>query len=145
MSAPTLHLEIVTPEARIFAGDVTTVTVPGVEGELGIYPQHTPLVVELQPGELLYVLNGESLSLAVGQGFAEVTGQSVAVLTDLAVREKEIDEKVVEEAMARAEEALRSKTLIGEELEATQAVIARSIAQLRIKRRHRHQDQHLPS
>jgi len=135
MAIATLHLEIVTPEARIFAGDVASVTLPGSEGELGILPQHAPLVTQIEPGELHYVVDGVEHALAVGGGFAEVTGTQVAVLTDLAVSEKEIDEKIVEEALARAEEAIRSKSLVGAELEATQASIARSVAQLKLKRR----------
>ena len=134
----TLHLEIVTPDARIFVGEVSGVLLPGAEGELGILPQHTPLLTQLIPGEIHYVVEGKTHELAVGHGFAEVTGTEVSVLTDLAVRETEIDEKAVEEALKRAEEALRTHTLIGEELEATEAAIARSIAQLKLKRRRTH-------
>ena len=133
--ATTLKLEIVTPETKIFEGDVETVLLPGAEGEMGILPQHEKLVTELNAGELRYVYNGKTEVLAIGEGFAEVTATSVSVLTDGAVHEEAIDEKIAEEAVKRAEELLKSNTLQGEELEATQASLARSLAQLHVKRR----------
>jgi F-type H+-transporting ATPase subunit epsilon len=75
--------------------------------------------------------------LAIGEGFAEITADSVGVLTDGAVSEKDIDETVAEAAVKRAEELLKSNTLVGEELEATQAALARSLAQIHVKRRRR--------
>lgn len=134
--AATLQLQIVTPESVVFDAQVETVVLPGVQGELGILPQHAALMTQIKPGELRITQNGQTTSLAVGEGFVEVTGTKVAVLTDMAVSEADIDEAKTQEAIARAEEALRSKTLIGEELEATQASLARSLAQLHLKRRH---------
>jgi F-type H+-transporting ATPase subunit epsilon len=133
----TLKLEIITPEAKIFEGDVDSVLLPGVEGDMGILPQHEALVTELKAGELQIVQNGQTQVLAIGEGFAEVTGQSVGVLTDGAVHEKDIDEQVAEAAVKRAEELLKSNTLQGEELEATQAALARSLAQIHVRRRRR--------
>ena len=133
----TLKLEIITPEAKIFEGDVETVQLPGVEGEMGILPQHEALVTELMAGELRITQKGKTEILAIGEGFAEITGDSVAVLTDGAVNERDIDEKIAEEAVKRAEELLQSNTLEGEELEATQASLARSLAQIHVKRRRR--------
>ena len=81
----TLKLEIVTPESKIFSGDVDMVTVPGIEGELGILPQHVPLMTQLQPGELKISKSGQpDTYLAVGAGFVEVTGERVSILTDMA-------------------------------------------------------------
>jgi F-type H+-transporting ATPase subunit epsilon len=131
----TLKLEIITPDAKIFEGDVDSVLLPGAEGEMGILPQHETLITQLNAGEIQYVQQGKTHSLAIGEGFAEITGQSVGVLTDGAVPEKEIDEKVAEEAVKRAEDLLKSNTLQGEELEATQASLARSLAQINLKRR----------
>jgi F-type H+-transporting ATPase subunit epsilon len=131
----TLKLEIVTPDAKIFEGDVDSVQLPGVEGEMGILPQHEALVTELNAGEVVIVQNGKTEVLAIGEGFAEITGTSVGVLTDGAVSEKEIDEKAAEIAVKRAEDLLKSNTLQGEELEATQAALARSLAQIKVKRR----------
>ena len=131
----TLKLEIITPTAKIFEGEVDSVQLPGVEGEMGILPQHEALVTELNAGEVVIVQNGKTEVLAIGEGFAEITGTSVGVLTDGAVSEKEIDEKAAEIAVKRAEELLKSNTLQGEELEATEASLARSLAQIKVKRR----------
>jgi F-type H+-transporting ATPase subunit epsilon len=133
----TLKLEIVTPDARIFEGDVDSVLLPGIEGDMGVLPQHEALTTELHAGELHITQKGAVQVLAIGEGFAEITGSSVVVLTDGAVNEKEIDEKVAEAAVKRAEELLKSNTLQGEELEATQAALARSLVQINIKRRRR--------
>ena len=134
--AATLKLEIITPDAKIFEGDAEFVQLPGAEGEMGVFPQHEPLITELKAGELQITRNGKVEVLAIGEGFAEITGTSIAILTDGAVNEKEIDEKAAEEAVKRAEDLLKSNTLQGEELEATQASLARSLAQIRVKRRH---------
>lgn len=131
----TLHLEIVTPEQSIFSGEVESVLLPGTEGEMGILPFHAPLITQLNAGELHLVQKGKTQVLAIGEGFAEITGTTVSVLTDGAVNESDIDLKLAEEAMQRAQDALRAKTLVGEELEATQATLARSLAQIQVKRR----------
>jgi F-type H+-transporting ATPase subunit epsilon len=133
----TLKLEIVTPEAKIFEGDVDSVLLPGAEGDMGILPQHEALVTELKAGELRIEQGGQTKVLAIGEGFAEITGTSVGVLTDGAVNEKDIDEQAAEAAVKRAEELLKSNTLQGEELEATQAALARSLAQINVRRRRR--------
>jgi len=133
----TLKLEILTPSAKIFAGDADIVHLPGAEGEMDILPQHEVLITELVAGELRITHQGQTEIIAIGDGFAEITGDSVAVLTDGAVNEKEIDEKAAEVAVKRAEELLQSNTLEGEELEATQASLARSLAQIHVRRRRR--------
>ncbi len=133
----TLKLEIVTPEASVFAGDVDMVHLPGIDGDMGILPHHMALVTELKAGELRYIQKGETKVLAIGEGFAEITADSVGVLTDGAIHESEIDEHIAEAAVKRAEELLASNTLEGEELEATQAALARSLAQIHVKRRRR--------
>ena len=132
----TLKLEIITPEAKIFEGDVEFVELPGAEGEMGVLPMHEAMVTALQPGELRITQKGKVQVLAIGEGFAEITGTSVGIMTDGAVNEKEIDEKAAEAAVKRAEELLKSNTLQGEELEATQASLARSLAQIKVRRRH---------
>ncbi|HWL53560.1 MAG TPA: ATP synthase F1 subunit epsilon [Chthoniobacteraceae bacterium] len=134
--ANTLRLEIVTPDAQTYSDDVDMVVLPGVEGELGIYPQHVPLMTELTPGELRVVQNGKEILLAVGEGFAEVTSDHISVLTDMAVAEADIDENAVEAAIARAEAAMAEKHAMGEEEVAlVQASLNKSLAQLRVKRR----------
>jgi F-type H+-transporting ATPase subunit epsilon len=132
---PTLKLEIVTPTGEIFSGDVDSVLLPAVEGEIGVLPQHEKLITELKAGELRIVQKGQTQILAIGEGFAEITGDSVGVLTDGAVNEKDIDEQAAQEAVKRAEDLLKGNTLQGEELEATQAMLARSLVQINVKRR----------
>jgi F-type H+-transporting ATPase subunit epsilon len=134
----TLHLEIVTPECRAYADDVNSVVVPGIEGELGILPMHEPLMTQILPGELRVQKGDEELHLAVGEGFLEVTQTRVSVLTDMAIKESDIDENAVEAAIRRAEESLQKEQMAGEELAAVQASLQKSLAQLRVKRRRRH-------
>jgi len=134
----TLKLEIVTPEAKIFSQDVESVFVPGVEGELGILPKHIPLMTMIKPGELRVTTQGQETYLAVGEGFVEVTGEAVTVLTDMALEESTINESAAEEAVKRAEEALRNNQLGAEEVALAQASLQKSLAQLRVKRRKSH-------
>jgi F-type H+-transporting ATPase subunit epsilon len=131
----TLKLEIVTPEAKIFSDDVDIVYVPGVEGELGILPQHIPLMTMIKPGELRVTAHGKETFMAVGEGFVEVTLNSVTVLTDMAVEEQAIDEGVAEAAIKRAQEALKDDNLGAEEVASVQAALQKSLAQLHVKRR----------
>ena len=134
-----LHLEIVTPEKKIFSDTVGNVYLPGADGELGILDGHAALVTALKPGELRYEKNGQTVYMAIGTGFAEVTEHRVNVLTDLAAEAEQIDESKVEEAMKRAEQQLAGITHDhdAEEVAHLQAVIAKSMAQLRLKRRPR--------
>ena len=133
--AATLHLEIVTPEARAYSEEVESVVVPGLEGELGILPGHIPLMTQVLPGELRVTRQGEEILLAVGEGFLEVTPNRVSVLTDMAVEESAIDESVVEEAIRRAEEQMQSEQLGTEDMAMVQAALQKSLAQLKVKRR----------
>ncbi len=132
------RLEIVTPDARTFSDEVDGVVIPGSEGELGILEGHAPLVTTLLPGELRYTKGGEEESLAVGEGVVEITRDSVAVLTDLAVTTDDIDEAAVEEALKRAEAALSEK-MSDEEIATVEASIQKSLAQLHLKRKRRKQ------
>lgn len=133
---PTLKLEIVTPEAKTYSEDVDMVTLPGVEGEMGIYPMHVPLMTQIIAGEVAVRKDGQDYFLAVGDGFAEVTGERVAILTDMAIRSENIDEAQAEEARRRAEARLQEK-LTDEESAMVSAALAHSLAQLNVKRRQR--------
>ena len=104
--AATLKLEIVTPEAKTYSDDVEMVTLPGSEGEMGVYPQHVPLMSAIVPGEVTVKKNGEELYFAVGDGFVEVTAERVAILTDMAIIADQIDELKAEEARKAAEARL---------------------------------------
>jgi len=130
-----LHLEIVTPEQKIYSDDVDSVVIPGVEGELGVLPEHVPLMTQLLPGELRVLKGGEELRLAVGEGFVEIGPDKVAVLTDMAVKESEIDESAAEEAVQRAEQAMKEHKLDDEEYATVKASLQKSLALIRVKRR----------
>jgi len=132
--AETLKLEIVTPEQTAYSEDVEMVTLPGVAGEFGVYPQHVPLMTQMLPGELTVRKDGQDVFIAVGGGLIEVTATRVSILTDLAVAADRIDEAKAEEARRRAEARLKEK-LSDEEVAAVNASLARSLAQLRVKRR----------
>ena len=134
--AATLKLEIVTPEAKIYSEDVEMVTLTGIDGEMGIYPQHMPLMTQLVAGEIIVRKGGENIFLAVGDGFVQVTGQRVAVLTDMAVRAENIDEAAAEQALQRAEARLAQK-LSDEEAATIQASIAHATVQIKVKQRHK--------
>ena len=134
----TLKLEIVTPEGRAYSDDVAMVVLPSIEGEIGVYPAHVPLMTQLSPGELRITKDGKTTEFVVGTGFIEVTGDSVSVLTDSALGEEQIDENATEEAIKRAEAALRDKNLSSDDTAEVEASLARSLAQIRFKRRRQH-------
>jgi F-type H+-transporting ATPase subunit epsilon len=130
-----LRLEIVTPEAKTYSDDVDSVAIPGIDGELGVLPLHAPVMTLLEPGELRVLKGGQELRLAVGEGFVEITPEKVAVLTDMAVKESDIDESAAEEAIRRAEQAMSGEKLTNEEYAANNAALLRSLALVKVKRR----------
>jgi F-type H+-transporting ATPase subunit epsilon len=130
----TLKLEIVTPDAKVFSEDVEMVTLPGVEGEMGVYPQHVPLLTQIVAGEIIARKGGQDYFLAIGEGFVEVTGDHVSILADMAIRAENIDEAKAEEARRRAEARL-AENLDDEESAMVQAALTHSMAQLKVKRR----------
>jgi F-type H+-transporting ATPase subunit epsilon len=133
----TLRLEIVTPETTAYSEDVEMVTLPGSEGELGVYPNHVPLLTTLNPGELRVLKGGKESFLAIGEGFVEITGSSVSVLTDMALAPAVIDESAAEAAVARAQAAMK-EDLGKEECAAVTASLQKALAQLHVKRRRHH-------
>ena len=136
--ADTLKLEIVTPESKIYSEDVEMVTLPGSEGEAGIYPNHVPLMTQVQAGEIIVKRGGNEEVVAVGEGFAEVTGDHVAILTDNAANSNDIDEAAAEQAKAKAEQRLQEGGDISEdEARALNQAIFYSQAQIKAKRRKR--------
>ena len=131
--AATLKLEIVTPEAKIFSDDVDMVTLTGTEGEMGILPQHMPLMTQLVAGEIVAQKGKDTIFLAVGDGFVQVTGDRVAILTDMAIEADNIDEAKAEEARQLAEGRLAQK-ITDEEAAHIQAALAHATTQLKVKR-----------
>ena len=134
--ADILKLEIITPEGTVYSEDVEIVTMPGVVGQLGVYPQHVPLMTQMVPGEMIVRKDGRDVFIATGEGLIDVTANRVSVLTDLAVAADRIDEAKAEEARLRAEARLREK-LSDEEVASVNGSLARSLAQLNVKRRRR--------
>jgi len=132
--ATKLRLEIVTPDGSAYSEQVEMVTLPGVEGQFGVYPQHVPLMTQMVPGEIIVRQDAHDHSFAVGEGLIEVASDHVSILTDMAIPAERIDEAKVEEARRRAEARLRDK-LSDEEVASINASLARSVAQLHVKRR----------
>ncbi len=130
----TLTLEIVAPGVIVYSAAVQMVTLPGCEGQIGIYPRHVPLLTRIVPGEIIVRRDGQDEFLAVGEGLVEVTGERVSIITDMAIRAADINEAAAEEARQRAA-ARQRDTIADEEVATVNASLARSLAQLRVKRR----------
>src|ERR1039458_3733816 len=107
--AYTIQLEIVTPEAKVFSDNVEMVTLTGIDGEMGIYPDHMPVMTQLVAGEITVRKEAKNIFLAVGDGFVQITGKRVAILTDMAIKEDDIDEAKAEEARQKAQLRLAQK------------------------------------
>lgn len=133
--AKTIRLEIVTPKGIAYSDNVDIVTLRSVEGQIGILPNHVPLMTQLVPGELIVRKGGQAEFLAVGGGLVEVRGDRVSIATDMAIAVEDINEAAVEEARQRAAARLREK-ISSEEVAVVNASLVRSLAQLRVKRRH---------
>jgi len=134
--ADTIRLEVVTPDATVYSEDVDMVTLTGVEGQMGVQPQHVRLMTQLVPGELIVRKGGHDEFMAVGEGLVEITNERVSIVTNMAIAMDKIDEAAAEEARQRAAARLREK-LSSEEVASVNASLARSLAQLHVKRRHR--------
>jgi F-type H+-transporting ATPase subunit epsilon len=130
----TLKLEIVTPERVAFSEDVSMVTLPGIDGQIGIYPQHVRLITQMAPGELSAMTDRGEILLAVGEGLVVITADRVEIVTDIAIRAEDIDEARVEEERQRAAARLQEKAS-EESLAAVNATMIRALAQLQVRRR----------
>lgn len=132
--ASTMRLEIVTPEGTVFSDDVELVTLPGIEGQISVLPHHVRLMTIIVPGEMMVRKDGRDEYVAIGRGIVEVTSGRVDIATDMAIAAARIDEAKAEEARERAAARLREK-ISSEEVASVNAALARSLAQLRVKRR----------
>ena len=132
-----LHLQIVTPERLAYEDDVDMVLVPGVDGELGILPHHTPLVSLLGVGELTIRKSGSEETFAIAGGFLQVRPDKVVVMAETADLASEIDLETAQRARADAERALESGG-DGADLSAARAELQRALVRIRVaERRHR--------
>ena len=137
--AHTIQVDVVSAEEQIFSGDAEFVILPGIMGELGIYPRHTPLLTAIRPGALRVKLPGQDREelVFVQGGFLEVQPNRVTVLADTAIRAKDLDEVKALEAKKAAEEAMQNRTS-KEEIAAAEAELASAMAQLEAIRKMRH-------
>jgi F-type H+-transporting ATPase subunit epsilon len=127
-----INLDIVTPEKLVFSGNVDYVSIPGIEGEMGILPHHCPLITMLQPGELRIRKANEEVSLAVGGGYLEVKPDRIIILADIAERDDSIDAQKAEEAKRRAEQTLSGAGISPMDKSATEASLRLELARLKI-------------
>jgi len=127
-----LQLEVVTPQRRVVAESVDAVTVPGLGGELGILPGHTPLISQLQTGVLSFSQGGAAHQLHVSGGFVEVKDDHVSVLAEVAERPEEIDAARARLQRERVEKQLNAWTGTEEDFEKVRAKLERSMVRLQL-------------
>jgi F-type H+-transporting ATPase subunit epsilon len=130
--AEKIQLEVVTPERKVLSEAVDMVTVPGLGGELGILPGHTPLISQLQTGVLSYVQEGKTFQLHVSGGFVEVRDDHVSVLSEVAERPEEIDAARARLSRERLEKQLSAWDGSEEEMQLAQAKLQRSMVRLQL-------------
>jgi len=137
--AHTIRVDVVSAEEQIFSGDAEFVVLPGVEGELGIYPRHAPLLTQIKPGVVRIKVPGQAADelVFVQGGFLEVQPTRVTVLADTAIRAKDLDEVSALAAKKAAEEAMQNKTS-REEIASAEAELSAAVAQLQAIRKMRH-------
>ena len=137
--ATTIRVDVVSAEEQIYSGDAEFVVLPGVEGELGIYPRHAPLLTQIKPGAVRIKVPGQAADelVFVQGGFLEVQPARVTVLADTAIRAKDLDEASAQAAKKAAEDAMQNKTS-REEIAQAEAELAIAVAQLEAIRRMRH-------
>ena len=135
----TITVDVVSAEEQIFSGEAEFVVLPGIDGELGIYPRHTPLFTQIKPGAVRIKVPGQAQEelVFVQGGFLEVQPHKVTVLADTAIRAHDLDEVKAMEAKKRAEEAMTNKES-DESMAAAQAELSAALAQLEAIRKFRH-------
>jgi F-type H+-transporting ATPase subunit epsilon len=136
--AATLHVDVVSAEEQIYSGEAEFVVLPGIMGELGIYPRHTPLFTQIRPGAVRIKVPNQAQEefVFIAGGFLEVQPHVVTVLADTAIRAKDLDEKAALEAKRAAEEAMQNKTS-KEEIAMAEAELSVALAQLEAIRKMR--------
>jgi F-type H+-transporting ATPase subunit epsilon len=130
--ADKIQLEVVTPERRVLAEPVDLVTVPGLNGEMGILPGHTPLISQLKTGVLSYFQDGRTSQLLISGGFVEVRDDHVAVLAEIAERPEEIDAAAARVSRDRLEKQLSTWSGSDDEMELAKTELARSEVRLQL-------------
>jgi F-type H+-transporting ATPase subunit epsilon len=135
----TITVDVVSAEEQIFSGEAEFVVLPGIDGELGIYPRHTPLFTQIKPGAVRIKVPGQAAEelVFVQGGFLEVQPHKVTVLADTAIRAHDLDEVKALEAKKRAQDAMLNKES-AETMAAAQAELSVALAQLEALRKFRH-------
>jgi F-type H+-transporting ATPase subunit epsilon len=131
------HLRITTLENTVFDEEVESVTLPGAMGEMTVLPNHAPLITTLALGEITARKNSDEFLMTISNGMAEVQPHRVLVLADQAERAEEIDEKLAEEARARAEKIMKEKYEDKESFASAEAELQHSLLRLKVVRKHR--------
>ena len=134
----TIHVDVVSAEEQIYSGEAEFVVLPGIEGELGVYPRHTPLFTQIRPGAVRIKVadKAEEEFVFVQGGFLEVQPNRVTVLADTAIRAHDLDEAKAIEAKRRAEEAMANQDS-EENLASAQAELSSALAQIEAIRKFR--------
>ena len=130
----TFDLQIVALDRVFYDGPCETLVIPAVDGEKGILAGHEPMVMAIASGELHFTAEGRQQMAAVGDGFVEITGKKVVVITDFAQTPEEIDVEHAERAKVRAEERIREKKS-QLEFAHSQAELARAMAKLKVAKK----------
>jgi F-type H+-transporting ATPase subunit epsilon len=128
------HLDIITPDRKVFSEDITSVVVPTVNGQVGVLASHEPLFSALCEGEIKVAMGSKEYFLAIGEGFMEVSKSGVSILVTRAFHAHELNEAEIKKAQAAARDAL-SKPTAGIERAAAQAIFRRSLLELKVLRR----------
>lgn len=139
-----IHLRIITLEKVVFDGPVNSITLPAEAGEIGVLPDHAPLITPLVLGEITARKNGEVFYMAVSSGMAEIQPNRAIILADQAERAEEIDEKLAEEARKKAEDIMREKRTNAEEFAMAEAELQQAILRLKVAKKHRSKKGILP-
>ncbi len=138
MSRPKINLQILTPEKIACQNKVDQVSVPTMDGEITILPNHIPLVSLMAPGELVIKNDSKKIPMAVWGGFVEVRPDEVIIMTDVAERIEEIDERKAEEARRKAEETLEEKDRLSDVAFAdASAILEKSLTRLRVVKKYK--------
>jgi len=132
-----INFKIATPEQVVFKDDVDQITLPTMQGEITILPNHIPLIAVLKPGEIIIVKNKVENALSVSGGFIEVLSDKVVILADTAERAEELDIERAEAARKRAAETLKTKKMDAREFAALSAQIEKELARVKVARKHR--------
>lgn len=133
-----IKIKIVTPERTVYEDEASQATLPTIDGEITVLPDHIPYITALKAGEIMLKKGEEIIHLATSGGFIEFNNNTLTMLTDTVERAEEIDIKRAEEAKQRAEELQKQRiTLDDMEYAKTAALVEKELARIKVARKHR--------